>query len=225
LTRAGPDALLRRTLYFVWPQDKEKFVARLTFLAFLLRPSSVAGPSCLRHGGVPCRGADSALPCQGMDELVHRCWWCRREIDPRVGCPPCARGRRPLLRWVAGLVVVLFTCVHFGMQMRENSLREFGRCEDTVEKVATGLTKYSCDPKGHYPDDLSALIPTYFHALPKCPAAAAESYGYLGIYQYQVSHSPIESYTLTCDGHHHRFAGIPQCYPQYTSIRGLLSGH
>lgn len=99
-------------------------------------------------------------------------------------------------------------------RMKRNT---FLYCKSNLKNIGTALELYSTDNKGHYPRSLKQICPLYLKTLPTCPAAGKDTYSS----SYKVIVNP-DAYTVFCSGHNHKNEGVPQNYPQYSSIQGLM---
>ena len=96
-------------------------------------------------------------------------------------------------------------------------------CRSNCKNFATALEMYASDHGGHYPESLSRLTPNYLKLIPNCPAATSDTYSATYTYAfYSPDHPTPDAYTLHCQGHFHKRAGLPPDQPIYTSYSGLL---
>jgi hypothetical protein len=99
-------------------------------------------------------------------------------------------------------------------------------CKSNLKVIGTALEMYSTDYSGRYPDKLDLLIPNYLRYIPECPAAGADTYSehfQTGPDAPGNSAGYQDYYHVECHGHFHKSAGIPENYPQYNGIEGLLT--
>lgn len=92
----------------------------------------------------------------------------------------------------------------------------FTGCQSNLRNLGTALEMYSTDHSGRYPARLADT--TYLRAIPTCPVAEADTYSA----GFQSASNP-DAYTLVCTGWHHQAVDAPPNYPQYDSVRGLVS--
>ncbi|MFN8608188.1 MAG: hypothetical protein U0931_11700 [Vulcanimicrobiota bacterium] len=99
---------------------------------------------------------------------------------------------------------------------RHAGSEELKDCQQNCKHLGTALEMYAIDHDGHYPRKLLDLLPGhYLERVPKCPAAAEDSYSA----SYKVNQQP-DRFTLNCSGHHH--GGLaPANFPGYSSESGL----
>ena len=98
-------------------------------------------------------------------------------------------------------------------------------CQVALKQIATGLEMYATDHSGHYPADLSELVPTYLDKMPECPTAGKNTYGE----GYTVGRSALHNdqdwedfFHLACAGHYHQEAGLAPNMPACNARLGLM---
>ncbi len=88
-------------------------------------------------------------------------------------------------------------------------------CKSNLKNIGTALEMYAADHKGHYPPSLDKLEGNYLKFMPSCPSAEKVTY------TYEV-HSDPEVFTVFCSGKYHEALLIPENYPRFSSIFGLM---
>ena len=88
-------------------------------------------------------------------------------------------------------------------------------CRSNLKTIGTALEMYSTDNHGRYPAVLSKLTPDYLKSIPTCPLRFHENYGY-------ASMTEPDIYTVWCGGKNHASQGIPENFPEYDSMTGLI---
>lgn len=95
-------------------------------------------------------------------------------------------------------------------------------CKRNLNNLAAACYLYAQDWEGEFPESLEVLVRPgkrrYLDKLPRCPAAAADSYS--ASYR-RFRHRNRPAFELCCQGWHHRPAGLPQDRPAYSSISNL----
>lgn len=95
-------------------------------------------------------------------------------------------------------------------------------CKSNLKNIGTACEMYSSDHDGGYPRTLSFLTPNYLKILPECPVAGKVTYTYKA--GGTVCNNPgfQDYYFIMCAGEYHTDVSLPQGYPQYDGISGLL---
>lgn len=135
--------------------------------------------------------------------------------------------------FVVFIITGFFTGLSSGYIRIPNKARLNG-CTSNLKAIATALETYSEKYNNQYPNSLNDLAPVYIDKIPECNGQCK----YLTWYGNMVilsETSPIDSYSagykqgnnrdtfiLFCDGNRHSYAGIPQNYPRYDSIKGII---
>ena len=85
---------------------------------------------------------------------------------------------------------------------------------------------YSSDWEGKYPSSLSQLTPKYLKTIPECPAAGSVTYKSLigpgTAYNTGTANGFQDYYFIYCGGENHAAVSVPENYPQYDGISGLI---
>ena len=97
-------------------------------------------------------------------------------------------------------------------------------CKSNLKNIGTALEMYSTDWSGKYPRNLGQLTPKYLKTIPECTAAGSNTYSYqTESAAYNTQH--FEDYYLIACKHGngpHRGVNVPNGYPQYDGIQGLI---
>ncbi|MGV8120870.1 MAG: protein kinase [Candidatus Xenobiia bacterium LiM19] len=88
-------------------------------------------------------------------------------------------------------------------------------CRSNLRNIGTALEMYSTDNHGRYPATLSRLTQEYLKSIPSCPSSFQENYRYASMTEPDV-------YTVWCEGKNHASQGMPEDFPEYDSITGLI---
>lgn len=90
-------------------------------------------------------------------------------------------------------------------------------CKSNLKSLATALEVYSAEHGSRYPANLDTLTPDYVKTIGTCPAVGSDTYtaGF-------TSASDPDIFTIVCAGLNHNVLNIPNDFPQWTSIRGLV---
>ncbi len=83
---------------------------------------------------------------------------------------------------------------------------------EAIDQIAAGLSKYSGNNAGKYPDQLTWLMPEYITKIPINPAALDDTYSS----GYSVTENK-DGYTIVCQGEYFKSLGIEKGYPQFSS--------
>lgn len=145
------------------------------------------------------------------------------------GTPPPPDVQRPLAELVNGTGVGqvvqslsspalgIFAAILIPSFERARAQAQLTACRSNLKNIATSLEMYGTDHEGHFPKQLSALVPAYLRRIPACPATETDTYSKA----YQPAVKPDE-YTVYCEGHGHQILGYPSDFPKYTSTQGLV---
>lgn len=60
--------------------------------------------------------------------------------------------------------------------LRARARGPFTACRSNLKNIGKALEMYSTDWDGHYPPELSTLVPTYLKEIPLCPGAGLDTY-------------------------------------------------
>lgn len=105
-------------------------------------------------------------------------------------------------------------------------------CQSNLKNLGTALEMHTTDHNKKYPAKLEDLKPEYLREIPQCVKGIKEnstaSHFYrkfrgigTGSYVYEVSEDR-EAFTMYCSGKNHEPFGVPENYPQYNSVSGLM---
>ena len=97
-------------------------------------------------------------------------------------------------------------------------------CQANLKRVATALEMYATDHAGHYPSELTELLPTYLDSIPVCPAAGEETYskGFAAGAKAEGNvHDWPDFYRVVCAGSHHTDAKLSANSPAFDLAAGL----
>ena len=125
-------------------------------------------------------------------------------------------------------IVFLSVCAVLGALLVPNFIRARSRgqltaCKSNLKNIGTGFEMYSTDWGGRYPKTLDLLTPKYLKTIPDCPSAGAPSYSLeTGRGVVYNSAGFDEYYFLQCEGKNHIAVSVPENYPQYDGITGLI---
>ena len=96
-------------------------------------------------------------------------------------------------------------------------------CKSNLKNLGTAMEMYSTDWSGKYPTEITMLTPNYLKTIPECPTAGEVTY------TLQTGENTVyntagfqDYYFLQCEGENHTSFSVPENYPQYDGIRGLI---
>ena len=116
---------------------------------------------------------------------------------------------------------LLLSLIAFSMKWIEHRTQsDLKTCESNLKTIAFACEWYSIEHAGHYPVTLDRLGTEIFNCLPQCPAAPTGT----SCYGYVPSRNP-DRFTLTCQGNHHRNAGLEPNQPQRLSADNIVYPH
>ena len=111
--------------------------------------------------------------------------------------------------------------------IRARAQGQLTACKSNLKNIGTALEMYSTDWSGKYPSQasgLGTLTPNYLKTIPECPSAGTDTYS--GAYvtgPNQAYNTTFQDYYfLACSGTFHSAVSLPQNYPQYDGIQGLI---
>ena len=136
-----------------------------------------------------------------------------------VGLLAASVGRNETGQILSVLGLALFpSLIMFGNKIhRPRPQAALTACKSNLKNVATALEMYATDNGGKLPERLSQLTGNYYlKTIPSCPVSRSDTYS--GSYE----HAPPTSFTLYCQGHHHREASKDPNQPLFTSAKGIL---
>lgn len=121
-------------------------------------------------------------------------------------------------------IIVLFLAVAALIAPNWIRARAQGRgtgCKSNLKNIGTAFEMYSTDWGGRYPATLEQLTPRYLKTIPECAAAGEVTYRSTRSVAYN-SPGFQDYYFIYCHGDHHEYMGLPENYPQYDGIVGLM---
>ncbi len=108
--------------------------------------------------------------------------------------------------------------------IRARSRGQLTACKSNLKNIGTAMEMYSTDWGGKYPTNGKvSLTPNYLKTVPDCPAAGTDTYTMeIGLKATYNTMSFEDYYFVYCSGHNHKSVSLPQNYPQYSGIVGLI---
>jgi type II secretory pathway pseudopilin PulG len=96
-------------------------------------------------------------------------------------------------------------------------------CKSNLKNIGTGLEMYSTDWDGMYPTTFAALTPNYLKTIPECYAAGRVTYTLQTGENVAYNTAGFKDYYfLQCEGANHTSVSVPENYPQYDGVQGLI---
>ena len=131
---------------------------------------------------------------------------------------PLKKNRFPIIAIVIIVTAVIHISFFWVIPGIQKSRREseLNFCYNNIQRLAFQLDLHK-RTEGHYPDNLSTLVPVYFDRIPHCPTADKDTYSE----SYETDHKN-KSFTLYCKGSHHNQVDVPDNHPFYSSHEGLV---
>lgn len=135
--------------------------------------------------------------------------------------------KRPLFTPLS-LLMLVAVCAVIAATLVPNFVRARARgqltnCKSNLKNIGTAMEMYSTDYSGKYPTSMALLTPKYLKTIPECPAAGRISYeATFGQGVAYNSNNFQEYYFIECKGDHHANVSVPENYPQYDGIQGLI---
>jgi len=166
------------------------------------------------------------------------CSNCGAEIYPgAANCPGCGKSAKKQWSTCAIVAVVAAIAVPFLFAiigilaailvpnfLRARAQGQYTACQSNCKNIGVALEMYATDNSGHYPGELKDLNPDYLRFIPTCPSAGANTYS--KSYKSQSGsqeQGTKDAYYFYCKGSNHSAVGVAKNYPQYDSVRGLIS--
>lgn len=100
-------------------------------------------------------------------------------------------------------------------------------CRSNLKTMGTAMEMYSTDNRGKYPTDpsLMPLTPNYLKTIPPCPWGSQRPYRVSMGPKAPINTQAYQDYYLfECVEPIHQSWGIPEGYPGYNGIVGLMDG-
>jgi type II secretory pathway pseudopilin PulG len=107
--------------------------------------------------------------------------------------------------------------------IRARSQGSMTACKSNLKNIGTAFEMYSTDWSGKYPTALSKLTPNYLKTIPECPPAGKVTYTIqTGVNAAYNSTGFEDYYFIQCEGPNHTTISVPENYPQYDGVQGLI---
>jgi type II secretory pathway pseudopilin PulG len=107
--------------------------------------------------------------------------------------------------------------------IRARSRGQLTACKSNLKNIGTAFEMYSTDWSGKYPANLDLLTPNYLKTIPECPATGDVSYTMKTGSTAAYNTAGFEDYYfIQCEGENHTAVSVPENYPQYDGIQGLI---
>jgi hypothetical protein len=162
----------------------------------------------------------------GLEGQPSNCPRCGFQIQKK-GMSTCAIvGIVVAIVSILGVMVIgILAAILVPNFIRAKAQGQMTACCSNLRNIGTALEMWSSDNKGHYPDRLEQVAPSYLRTIPTCPSA--------GIDTYSASYSSTKAdpgqrtkdfFSVCCKGEHHREAGAAADFPRYNSLEGLNKG-
>ena len=113
--------------------------------------------------------------------------------------------------------IAVFTLCGCTVKKGDTEMANLTKCQSNLKAIATACEMYATENNGHYPDRLDRLVPEYLEKIPACPKNGGDSYSV----SYESSQNP-DAYTFCCKGSNHTGANLPEDYPQFSGLQGLI---
>ena len=137
--------------------------------------------------------------------------------------------KRTNILWMLALLagIALLSAVFIPNRVRARSRGSVTACKSNLKNIGTACEMYSSDWDGQYPKEIHLLTPTYLKTIPECPDARKDTYSE----SYSLTRRPVsgsgklsafKTYHIYCKGKAHKAVSLPEDYPQYDGIRGLI---
>lgn len=120
-------------------------------------------------------------------------------------------------------LIGLFQGVTIPSKIRAGPQRDLLACKRNLKSISTAIDSYSAGHNGELPSKLSQLQSADgLVEVPVCPASETP-YSYLPSLGSELSENgKLDTYLVHCRGSHHSSIGIPQDFPQYHGLQGLI---
>lgn len=107
--------------------------------------------------------------------------------------------------------------------IRARAQGQLTACKSNLKNIGTAMEMYSTDWSGKYPSTSDVLTPNYLKVIPECPAAGSVTYdATFGTNAAYNSNGFQDYYFIECAGSNHTSVSVPNGYPQYDGIQGLI---
>ena len=107
--------------------------------------------------------------------------------------------------------------------IRARSRGQLTACKSNLKNIGTAFEMYSTDNSGKYPPTMDLLTPNYLKTIPECPAAGRVTYTMRTGENAAYNTAGFQDYYfIQCEGKNHTAVSVPENYPQYDGIQGLL---
>ena len=107
--------------------------------------------------------------------------------------------------------------------VRARSSPQIVACYSNLKNIGTAMEMYSTDWSGKYPTSLEVLVPNYLKTIPECPAAGSVTYRAQFNQGRQWNYADFQDYYVVwCDGEIHAYQDVPDGFPFYDGIRGII---
>ena len=105
--------------------------------------------------------------------------------------------------------------------IRARSRGQLTACKSNLKNIGTAFEMYSTDFSGMYPKSMDLLTPNYLKTIPECPSAGRVTYTMKTTAAYNTAGFQ-DYYFIKCEGGNHTAVSVPENYPQYDGIQGLI---
>lgn len=132
-------------------------------------------------------------------------------------------------RWIAGMVIAVVGVAAALLLMcfiGAKADAKYRQCQSNCKNIGSALLIYSVDNNGFYPPKLEMLTPEYLKTIPTCSGYEAKIElvkrkrpTYCDTYEVSKDFS---AYTFYCGSGDHSLIRVPDNYPQYNSMQGLI---
>ena len=107
--------------------------------------------------------------------------------------------------------------------VRARSSSQVGACHSNLKNIGTAMEMYATDWSGKYPASLELLTPNYLKTIPECPAVGWVTYRAQFNQGCQWNTADFQDYYVVwCDGESHSYQDVPDGFPFYDGIRGMV---
>lgn len=108
--------------------------------------------------------------------------------------------------------------------IRARAQGQLTACKSNLKNIGTAMEMYSTDWSGKYPTaGMNLLTPNYLKTIPECPAAGTVTYqASFGTSSAYNSNNFQDYYFIQCGTSNHQSVSVPNNYPQYDGIQGLI---
>ena len=125
-----------------------------------------------------------------------------------------------LVPFVASVAAAAIIFLYFYvMYLKTGAGGKYNNCQSNMKNIGTALECYRQDNNDLYPPNLAMLTPGYLKTIPTCPSGKMKRGGYAATYRVRWNY---KEYSFYCNGLNHHYVGVPENFPQYNSITGLV---